>query len=132
MFFSEKGSDHTGAPRVQDDRAKRICSRCSVRRECLTETIACESPQQTVARNASVSEGSWLRARPERQLPTGVFAGVTADERWAPEVIHGNDCPGGRCHGCRPIDGRIELLEEVLRSQARLFLLPSETVTPLS
>ncbi len=155
LFFRERGSGHTGVElTIQDMRAKRICARCPVRRQCLTETIKAEGPQHQVARNAARGGGSWA-ATPEtmateRHLPAGIFAGTTPAERWSPDVIHADGCGGkckcspvrghatvhenwcrGTCRGCRPIADRIAILERRLESQSSQFLLKSETIAPL-
>lgn len=149
LFFAERGSNHSAEPTVQEDRGKRICARCPVRRACLEETIGCESPQQTIARNAAQQQGAWFKApRGERQLPIGVFGGTTPKERWADDIIHTDACPRrceckanrfgthdddcrGDCKGCRPLRERVEILEGRLESQSKRFLLSSERMTTL-
>lgn len=155
LFFPERGSNHSAESTIQEDRARRVCSLCPVRRQCLEETITCESPQKTIMRNvAARSTASWA-ATPEtmpteRHLPVGVFGGHTPKERWADGIIHLDDCPRrckkscersrgrpvfhrdgclGPCHGCRPISERIDLLEEQLSKQTSRFLLKSERMT---
>ena len=132
LFFAERGSNHSGEPTIQEDRGKRVCARCEVRRECLTETISSESPQVTIARNKPRG-GSWNTApTPERQLPVGIFGGTTPAERWSPGVIHLEECPRTGCKGCRPDHERIALLEEGLSKQTPRFLLKSEKLTALA
>ena len=148
LFFSERGSNHSPELTTHEMRGKRVCARCPVRRECLTETIRAEEPQKVIARNAARPQGSWVAfGRPERQLPIGIFGGTLPTERWDDSTIHLDDCPrsctcgstrkgthGGeckRCQGCRPLPERIEILERRLKSQSARFLLSSETVTPL-
>ena len=131
LFFPERGSNHSDVPTIQEDRAKRICARCPVRRECLNESLAIESPQNTIARSAANAERSTgFAGRPiERALPVGIFGGHTPAERWFPKVTHLDDCerPKHR-RGCRPIPERVELLEVRLKEKSHRFLLASERV----
>ena len=96
------------------------------------ETISCESPQRTVARNAANPLAwSWNAApTPERQPPVGIFRG-TPTERWSHDVIYEAGCQRGSCKGCRPIYERIEILEGRLESQSPRFLTKNEKITPL-
>ena len=148
LFFSERGSNHSPELTTHELRGKRVCARCPVRRECLTETIRAESPQKVIARNAARPQGSWVAfGRAERQLPIGCFGGTLPTERWADDVIHLADCKRSctcastrkgthgpsckRCQGCRRLPERIEILERRLQSQSPKFLLKSEKITPL-
>jgi hypothetical protein len=142
IFFHEAGSQR-GSTSILDDRAKRICVRCPVRRQCLEDAYQAESSQQTIARNAARTQGPWFKAsRSERQLPIGVFGGTTPKERWDDTAIHHPDCKQHEehenysfsrdpCRGCRPIHERIALLEERLSKQAPRFLRSSEKIVPL-
>lgn len=55
------------------DRARRICAGCGVRSECLRDTLVFE-------------QGYTREGRKSRLLPSGVYGGVNATERWDPRV----------------------------------------------
>jgi hypothetical protein len=117
VFFSEAGSRRDDGDTLAHDRAKRICSRCEVRRPCLEEAFTVETPIW------NAGQGRW-----ERPLPA-VYGGATPEERWADDVRHLDDCISRKkCRGCRPIPERVDVLESRLRDQARRFLTTAERV----
>jgi hypothetical protein len=129
IFFHEKGSQRD-ASTVFDDRAKRICARCPVRRQCLEDAYQAEGVQETIARNQAKPQTRAGRPR-EKALPIGVYGGATAEERWAKDLVHLDDCPRTGCPECRPVADRIDLLAEQLSKQAPRFLRTTESITPL-
>ena len=130
LFFHEGGSNKSDDT-IFADRAKRVCIQCPVRRPCLEDALEAESEQiDTVARNRSAPQFNAGRPR-EKRLAVGVVGGATARERWARDVAHADDCPGG-CKGCRPVADRVAILEGRLVSQSPRLLLRTESMTPLA
>jgi hypothetical protein len=73
IFYPDPGSDKSYRHLTMlHKRAKRVCARCPVRVECLTEALLHE------AGRLSPHTGKW-----ERHLPWGVWGGHTALERHA-------------------------------------------------
>jgi hypothetical protein len=116
-LFHPESSGSRDESTTKEDRAKRICARCGVRPECVAEALAGEGPRPSATHEY------------ERRLPAGIWGGATAVERWAKDVAHIDACDGARrCHGCRPIPQRVEMLEVMFRSQAQTFLTDAESV----
>lgn len=96
IFYPDTGSDKSERHAlILHRRAKRVCARCPVRKECLKEALLYEAGKM------SEETGKW-----ERRLPHGVWGGHTAQERHA-------DCrtAQGR-HSCPPqVDKHVESLE---------------------
>lgn len=110
MFYPEKGSDNSPHHSVRlHRRAKRVCAQCPVRRACLQTALSDE-------------ERRWdpLKGRWSRKLPAGVWGGHTAAERHSWTIKHYPDCNKRvKCNGCRPLDERADILEDVFRQSAR-------------
>ena len=123
LFFPDRGSNHSAEPTLQEDRAKRVCVRCPVRRECLEDAYHAEGEQvNVIARNAKAPQIRDVHTR-EKALPVGVYGGTTPAERWAKDVVHTDDCKRRTdCKGCQPVQKRIALLEERLSRQVPRFL----------
>ena len=111
LFYPEDGS-RRGRNTVTDDRAKRICAQCPVRVECLTEALTSEAPTKSILRSLSTQP---LRDM-ERALPSGIWGGQTARERWAGDLTE------------LPIPERVAILDERFAEQAPRFLAPGEAV----
>jgi hypothetical protein len=107
LFHPEAGSDDGPAHQVREDRARRYCAQCPVRRPCLKETLTYETGYTT--------------DRLHRLLPVGIYGGLNPSERWDKRVKH------------LPLPERVEALEAlfVLRIAPRL-LAPGESVVPSS
>jgi WhiB family transcriptional regulator, redox-sensing transcriptional regulator len=123
-FYPEPGSRKgEQGSKVFEDRARRICARCPVRRPCLREAITAEEPTTAIVRNVapvqSASGRRTVRARnSERILAVGIFGGCTATERWAKDVRG------------PPIDERLDVLEGRFLSQSHRWLTRTEVPTP--
>jgi WhiB family transcriptional regulator, redox-sensing transcriptional regulator len=99
MFYPDLGSRRSGENDVAISRARRICARCPVRRECLSEALTVETAVKPF--------GDY---RLTRRLPAGIWGGWNETERWNDAVTHYDDCDRARCVGCRPITERLDLL----------------------
>jgi transcription factor WhiB len=104
-FHREQGS-RRGEPDAWAEWAKSICATCPVVRECLALAYSYED---TPLRFRRLSKGDKLQEWTDTPLPQGVWGGTTPSERHAHHIKHLESCPG-RCRGCRPIEGRIDLL----------------------
>ena len=95
---------------MADARAKRICARCEVRRECLTEALTNEQATTSIVRNVRLPKPS------ERALPVGIWGGQNAEERHAKDLEH------------LPIPERVDLLEARFHEMSPRWLTASERV----
>ena len=118
IFYAEAGKARSD-PRsdILVGRARRICARCPVRRECLIEALTYEAGKR------NPETGRW-----DRKLPFGVWGGVTPDERHDKAVRHQPGCRSNRCPGCRPLEDVLDDLDEVFRAEVARWLAPSECV----
>ena len=108
LFFPEAGSRRGGqASRTAEHRAKRICARCPVRRECLNYAITFVDVQ-----------GMWDERNDRYYKPNavGIYGGLSARERRSPVLRS------------LPVDVRLDLLEDIFKASAESFLLPTEEV----
>lgn len=119
LFFAEAGSSKDpGAKLITEGRPMRICARCPVRRECLTDTLKHETGE------ADPMTGKW-----RRRLPTGVFGGCSAEMRHHPRVRHREDCATHKCRPpCRPLYEAVDMLDAWHRIEARKWLSRTEEV----
>jgi hypothetical protein len=125
MFYPESGSRREPSP--DEARAKRVCARCPVRKECLDYALTNESKSVfirtgmvgTHQADISIKSRAW-----------GIWGGHTAAERRHIEVRHTDDCDRQGHSACRPIHKQVQLLEELFASRAhtRRILMPDEEV----
>lgn len=114
-----------------EDRAKRVCARCPVRRHCLAEVLAVEEPVLKKSERRVMAQGeekTWIATDWSAPLPVGIWGGTTPEERRARDVIHLAQCGGDPCRGCRPLEDRLDILEDRFRQQSRRFLTHREHV----
>ena len=106
-WFPELGSRRDDPKSFNSWRpALRVCARCPVRRECLTEALGWEEPHYSLER------GKWLRSK-----PSGIWGGQGESSRHEHSIVHLSTCQGA-CRGCRPISERVELLEARFKATA--------------
>jgi WhiB family redox-sensing transcriptional regulator len=108
LFYPEPGSRRTAGLTLLEARAKRICAKCPVRRECLAFGL-----------EVNDAKGMWWEP-PEgdgfyiRPIAMGIYGGQTARERSARELSQ------------LPIEARLDLLEARFKLQMPRFLTKGE------
>jgi WhiB family redox-sensing transcriptional regulator len=119
LYYADPGSSKDQPlAELLAGRARRVCARCPVRRECLSEALRNEDGRDNML------TGKW-----NRRLPFGIWGGLTPAERHDKRIRHLPDCDLNHCSGCRPLEETLDALEAVFRREVPRWLTPSETIS---